>query len=538
VNLSGGDRSPTVRAILIVTLLVWVGFVAVRLSAPSDLMSRDQERVASYVLDVVEGGNWLWQEDTAGNFASKPPLYNWLAALPVIATGELDRLTLSFPSWFATVISCLLLVAIAGRWFSRSTALWVALVMLSCQLGIRQVILVRSDTLFQMFVLLGVFFALRACLDGKSWWPFWLAAIGSVMTKGPLGLLFSSLGLVALLWQRRSKGETGVTLHRRGLVGGALIFIAVPVLWLLVADQESGGRAIAKLLGDEFFGHSLGERSVVGASWTDHLNPIGWFFTRLAPMSWLAIFALVKNLRRPSEDPEERFVERFLFCWLIGGLIILCAASHHRFVHLLALMPPAALLGARQLATIASARSPMIALLALSIVLPFASLYLNVIDGNSPRIIRSEEARRFAMRAKKITGRSAKIEFFRAPTAVQVHLSRFMEPLNDGGVGEILADNEPVWIITAEEDLLRRLAGEGGSDGINVVLRTPYEDEYLVLSLNNAMRHSIAEFVPSLPVVHWPLFLLLVTSGSGGIVLLTLLTGRRVARGQVDSTSV
>lgn len=519
-------RFPSARAILTVTFLVWVGFVGVRLGAPSDLMSRDQERVASYVLDIVERDHWLWQQDTDGEFASKPPLFNWLAAAAVTASGELDRLTLSFPSIFATAISCLLLVAIAGRWLGPVAALWVALLMLSCQLGIRQVTLVRSDALFQMFILLGAFFALRSTIDGKNWWPFWLAALGAVMTKGPLGVVISALGLAAIVSARRDASSGGLSLHRRGLISGGVAFILIPLGWILAADASSGGLAFEKLINQELLGHSVMPREALGASAIDHLNPIGWFLTRMAPMSWLAIASIIAIVRRPDESSQQRYVERFLVYWLLGGLLILCLASHHRFVHLLVVLPPAALLAARALAKFSAVRSPVIALMVLSVALSFTSLYLNVIDGASPRIVRSEEARRFASSAKSFTGRSARVEFFIAPLAIQAHLSRFQKPLDDNRLAELLDGETPAWIVTGDEDRLRRIAREGGDESVAVFCRKPYQGSYLLLTANNAMRHSDAASSPSLPIVRWGLLLLILATGTAIVVHLTLMTSK------------
>ena len=98
------------RSFILFAVAVWAGFLFVRATGPDDIYSRDQIKVAAYVLDIVENDAWLWQEDHQGNFASKPPLTQWLGAAATQAYGEFHRLTLSFPSWLATLVTILLLM--------------------------------------------------------------------------------------------------------------------------------------------------------------------------------------------------------------------------------------------------------------------------------------------------------------------------------------------------------------------------------------------------------------------------------------------
>jgi hypothetical protein len=44
----------------------------IRIIAPPNLLDQDQERPASYVLDVVKNGNWVCQRDWSGDVTSKP----------------------------------------------------------------------------------------------------------------------------------------------------------------------------------------------------------------------------------------------------------------------------------------------------------------------------------------------------------------------------------------------------------------------------------------------------------------------------------
>src|SRR5713226_8175934 len=84
------EEGPGWLPFLIVSLTAIILFT-LRLTAPPNLLDQDQERPASYVLDVVKNGNWLCQRDLNGEITSKPPLYTWLAALVAMARGQVDE---------------------------------------------------------------------------------------------------------------------------------------------------------------------------------------------------------------------------------------------------------------------------------------------------------------------------------------------------------------------------------------------------------------------------------------------------------------
>lgn len=97
--------------------LLWAVGIAlflVRLGSPSDLTDNDQERPASYVLDVVCNGHWIVQRDAVGEITSKPPLYTWLAATASLAAGGASRFTLYLPCGLA-VLGTALLIGNAAR---------------------------------------------------------------------------------------------------------------------------------------------------------------------------------------------------------------------------------------------------------------------------------------------------------------------------------------------------------------------------------------------------------------------------------------
>ena len=475
------SAAPGHRIILLIALATWAGFFFVRATSPDDLLSRDQEKVGVYVLDIVENDHWLWQRDHDGQFASKPPLTQWVAALFTSATGQFHRLSLTFPSWFACLITVIIICAWTGREFGSAAALWAPLLLLANPMGIRAMLLARSDPLFQCTIVLLALAVWRCWIDGARAWPIALAGTAALMTKGPLALVIVLLGLLAAITLKK---EERPPIPVRAIAIAMLLSLVVPALWLWAAQQNSGGQAVEKLLQQELFGHALGAR--MGAnqqSWTHHLLPMGWYLSRLAPTGIIAIIAIIRMWLRPSHTQRERAAERFLLAWLLGGLLLLCIGTHHRFIHLLVILPPAAMLAAREVSGWLStpARGPMWAAIALSGVLPITAVYLDMIDISSPRIVRSRELREFALSVQEQVGPGARMEFFSTTAGVQVQLARHQPTLTQQDIGLTLSSNEAIYVIVEDEDRFRDLARKQGVSLFEVPLRRPFAGAHLAL---------------------------------------------------------
>ncbi|MEC9476742.1 MAG: glycosyltransferase family 39 protein [Planctomycetota bacterium] len=472
---------PSTRIILLLALASWAGFFIVRATGPVDLMSRDQVKVAGYTLDIIENDAWLWQTDHAGNFASKPPLTQWLSAWFTRATGQYHRLTLTFPSWLACLISVLVICGWTAREFGPAAALWAPLLLLANPMGIRAVLLARSDPLFLCTLLILALCIWRCWVDGARSWPITLAGTAAVMTKGPLALLVAPLGLLATLGDNKADRQP---IPIRAITITLLLSLLVPALWLLAADQASDGQATQKLLKQELVGHAIGDRVAANQqSWTHHLLPLPWFLSRLAPVGLIALIAIVRFWRGPAGHSREDRAVRFLIVWLVGGLLLLCLATHHRFIHLLIVLPPATMLAAREVSRWIRipSRGPMWAGIALSGVLPLTAVYLDMIDISSERIVRSREVEEFAYSVQEEVGPGARLEFFGAPAATQAQLGKHRPSLPEDQIATTLDSDEAIYVIVDQEDHFRQLASKQGTTFFDVPIRRPFDGEHLAL---------------------------------------------------------
>ncbi|MCA8958198.1 MAG: glycosyltransferase family 39 protein [Planctomycetes bacterium] len=479
------DRDPSFgtapRTALALALVIWVGLLIARATAPSDLMVRDQERVAAYVLDIVQNGHVLLQHDVHGNVASKPPIFNWLAALTSALGGGVSRVSLGLPSALACLGGMLLLLRLAARYFGQGAALWVVPLFAFSTLGLRQVFLVRSDAVFAFFTCLTAVAVWRAWQRGGGWIWVGLAGGAAAMTKGPHGVLFAMAGLAAVWWERRS----GHPLPLRGRVWPAVVtFLAIPLCWVFGAWLEGGKPVLDKLFLDELVGHALGVRQgEPSAPGHKFGHPWAWFFTRMAPVSLVAVLGIWRTAKHPATGEAERRFERFLTCWLLGGLLVLSLQSTVRFIHLLPMMPPAALLASREVAAWLHRTTPHrtfgIAWATAATALGFSFVYLHVLDAKNPEVAVSERVRQAADDiARRYDVR--RLEFVDAPVALQVHLNVFRPVLDPEAAKARLAGRAPVLLAILAE------SGHATVDAPQVYGRYPLNDRSELRIVGNA----------------------------------------------------
>ena len=341
---------------LIVAL--WLTLWVMRLAVSYDLVERDQQKQSAYIMDVWGNGRWSSQADFRADMASKPPLYNWIGAAAVEVFGP-GQLAVTLPAALATL--CLASLAYywtRALWGPRS-ALLAAVLMLLPMVGPKMVAYVRTDGLFAATVGLTAYAWWRAWERGSSWWWAWIAAIFATLAKGPLGLLLGSLGLLALAWERRwpgkASGQEADPPH--GLSGRALLGLPVYLLlvggWFLWAWSDWGQPLIDRMIHRELVGHAVSSHDAPGGFGSQVWKAPLYFLGRTAPWGFVTVLALLRVFRRPDERPARRRAERFLACWLLGGVLIFSLASHQRGDLIWPVVLPGAILAAPELQRLA-----------------------------------------------------------------------------------------------------------------------------------------------------------------------------------------
>ncbi len=342
--------------------LAFLLVAAIRIAAPSDLYRGDQGKQLDYVMDIAARGNWLVQHHEGGTIASKPPLYNWLAAPLLIALGKPSEFAVKLPSLMAGALAWLLLWDLARRLFNRQTAFWGTLFFIISSMFAKQVYYARTDMLLALLIVIQMWAAARweEGLNKKSapsfrnkWlWALWGGGGLAVLAKGPIGIILPHAGLAFYwFWRRRFFGRY----WKSGWWWGGALLILPAALWLGAVYISEGKETWIGIY----------ERMAVDEHWDrlrdvsskSHENkPFYWYLphlaARMSPWSWLAAAALFflpwKSFRQraePGEKDGQPFQGAlFAFCWLAAGLILLSAVPSKRVDRVFPMVPALCLL--------------------------------------------------------------------------------------------------------------------------------------------------------------------------------------------------
>ncbi|HMM54237.1 MAG TPA: glycosyltransferase family 39 protein [Candidatus Desulfobacillus sp.] len=461
---------------ILLAMLV-VALLALRLSGPSNLEADAQGRNVGYIMDVVWQGHWLVQQDVLGRIMSKPPLHTWMGAA-FAEIGGIDRLTLALPSALSVLALAVLVFEIGRRRYGTLAGGLAGLAVVLAPMMSKHVTLVRTDALFSLAVAAAAFAAHRAWTRGEGWTQFWVWAAVATLTKGPLGLVLGAAGLLAWFWERR--GNPALPPPRGGQGAGIALFLLLTLGWLLPAILAAGQPLTDKLFFEELIGQATG----VGKGGFPARNlpkPALFFILRFLPFSLFAAYGLWRVVRHPATNAWDRRFERFLFCWIAGGILIFSLGSHFRGDLLLPLWPAGALLAGREMARLAerASRPLTVAALAGLIALDLAGAWW-LYHGKPAR--ESEEVRytlaaEDAARALAASGLDVRrIHHLDTPVTLQLGLGTFRTWTSEDDALRLARGAEPFLLATEAPENFPRLFGAGGP-ALQEVFRWPAKED-------------------------------------------------------------
>ncbi|MEZ5616617.1 MAG: glycosyltransferase family 39 protein [Rhodocyclaceae bacterium] len=443
--------------------LLVLAFYAIRLSGPSNLEADAQDRNVGYVMDAVWQGSWLVQQDIRGRIMSKPPLHTWAAAA-FAEIGGINRLTLSLPSMLAVLALAWLVFEVGRRRFGLPAGGLAGLAVVLAPMMAKHVALVRTDALFALLVAAGAFAAQRAWERGGGWTPFWFWTALATLVKGPLGPVLAAMGMLAWFWERRRDPATPPPAGSHW--AGIAVLLLLTLGWLVPALVSAGQPLVDKL----FFQELVGQAAGVGKEGYPGRNlprPTLYFILRFLPFSLFVLYALWRIVRHPAAAAVTRRFERFLFCWIVGGIVLFSLASHHRGDLLLPLWPAAALLAGRELARLGDrigGRRLAAVLAALTFFfLGGAWWNYHLRAGQKSEEVRYTLAAEQAAAALAASGLEAKrIRHLDTPVTLQLGLGTFHVWIGEQEALRLAGGAEPVLLAVEAPEDFPRLFGAGG----------------------------------------------------------------------------
>ncbi|MHC4947020.1 MAG: ArnT family glycosyltransferase [Planctomycetota bacterium] len=298
-----------------VAALAWVAIA--RIAAPSDLWHQSQPRTVSYTTDIVVhgGSRWVLPRFHGDEPATKPPLYNWVAAPGVRLAGFHREAAHKLPSLVA-LVGCWLLVLRAGRLVAPGRDGLVGglagLAFVTNWTIFKLGYLARPDMLLCLWLLIAWLLAtelLRS--DPAAGRPgrrrlaqaaFWLAVGLAGLTKGPAALVAPLYGLVAAPALAGGWRGTG----RLGWAWGLPLAGGLVAAWVTAAYRVDPEHVRQVLWHDEIWGRLTGtgpEGSRAGLrGWVTDLPDLALLFlVRFAPWSAATVAAMVVLWRRAAD---------------------------------------------------------------------------------------------------------------------------------------------------------------------------------------------------------------------------------------------
>lgn len=319
--MTQGSTSTFARTVLMVSAIAALAWLLIaRISGPSDVWDHTQPKTVSYTTDILVNGNWVLPIERGALPATKPPLYNWIAAPVVAVIGFNSEWAHKFPSILALVLCWAVTIALGARIDRKHGGLvgWLAgFAAVTTQMFFKLGYLARPDMLLTLWLTLGWIAATALILnDNAKVNPkrllrlgFWMCVALAGMTKGPAAFV---LIIYALLGGKLLTGRWSAT----GCVGwlwGLPVALVINGAWIYAVWRVNPDHLVNELWGAEIAGRitGTGPKGAEGAGPWYPLTSLTYmpyyFLTRLLPWSVLAILAMVHLWRRNLNPPHRNW---------------------------------------------------------------------------------------------------------------------------------------------------------------------------------------------------------------------------------------
>lgn len=491
--------APALRrwAMFLAALMVLIVLVA-RLTGASDLHDQTQEKTSAYTTDLVlhagDWRRWILPLEQGAHPATKPPLYNWLAAPGVWLTEGRWDWPHRLPSLAAFAAVAALLWTLGRRLDPKGlTGTLAVIVLCSNYAWFKLSALIRPDTLLSLWLVLG-WVGVTVVLSGEAGgragrlWRgvIWLACALAVLTKGPAALLIPAFaavlaGVDAPKGGRARRAMQG--LRECGALWGLPLVFVVTAAWLALVWRIDPSHLYDTLLREEFVERALGtgEEGVKEGPWDfirTALNMPLYFISRFLPWS-VFFFGVLLDLRAqrrgeprglPAAAARGAFDPRWwvtsAVTWTVLVIAAFTLAAGKRADYIASAYVPAALAVAWGLGHLgwALARRFPAAVAALAIATLAGLIVHDRVNGYAVKYPLSESLRDFAREVRPIIERQpVALEFYRtgaAPLQVMLHRSQPVL-LNVEDLAARMESHGEAWLIASDRSADEALAEAG-----------------------------------------------------------------------------
>ena len=298
-----------------------------------DLWNPHEFRVAEIIREISVNKDYVIPHLNNRPFIEKPPLYYISAHILSLLFNDKDGKSYRLASalW---ALGILFLIFKIGLIFGVDEAI-ISTSILATSLGFVQgshFILVDIALLF--FITLSFYGVVKYLKEEKGIYIFTLGLAGAFLTKGFLGwgIIVSALLPFIIITKRWKFIKKFI--HPLNI----LLLFGLVSIWLIPLSLRENRRYFYKWLIYENLGRFLGSKT----HHYHHTHGIFYYFymVPLIFLPWTPLLPFIKKIKKM----ENKEIINFLWCWAIGGFILLSIATTKRDIYAYPLLPPFSLL--------------------------------------------------------------------------------------------------------------------------------------------------------------------------------------------------
>jgi 4-amino-4-deoxy-L-arabinose transferase-like glycosyltransferase len=318
-QVSASSRGAT-QAAIVLSIAALIAVLSVRVIGPNDLWDQTQPKTVSYTTDILVNGNWMLPIERGALPATKPPLYNWIAAPAVAVLGFGSTLAHKMPSVLSLIVAWIVMVR-SGRWIDEREGLLVGalagLMFVVNYTMFKLGYLARPDMLLTLFLVIAwlsatwIYTIDEAEAAGRRGSRlallFWICVGLAGLAKGPPALGVVLYAVVAARWV----GGSWSMLRRLRWWWCLPLGFGPLVAWLAVVGWADPDHLRA-LWHDEVLGRVTGEGPEGGRE-----GPMAiikqlpsmtlYFLSRFVPWSILTVIGMVVLWSRVEKNGPRRW---------------------------------------------------------------------------------------------------------------------------------------------------------------------------------------------------------------------------------------
>ena len=304
----------------------------------------DEPRFALVARHMVESGNWLFPMRGSELYSDKPPLFMWIQAALLWASGNL-RIAFLLPSLLAALGTLWCVTDLGARLWTRRIGLYAGWATLLTIQFTWQAKKAQIDPMVVFWITLSCYALLRHLLQGPNWklWALgWAAAGLGTITKG-VGFLSLLILLPAAIASLR--GWAGVRIHARDprFWLGPLAFLAACGVWLLPMLVAAFGQDSSAY--NAYVNDILLRQTVTRYANSWHHGQPWWYFIEVLLTAWLptalALPWAIPAWRRRLRRRDARYLLPLGFVLLV--FVFFSIPSGKRDMYILPALPMLAL---------------------------------------------------------------------------------------------------------------------------------------------------------------------------------------------------